>query len=185
MELAEETLGITIEKVIVPEGEDLDNWLKTNLASGSAPDIISYNTGAQLKSLNPSEYFADLSGYDFVGNLDDTLCGGCFCRRKIIWRSFQDLLRPGAIFIIRPFMKSMAWKSPKRGMNLLPNLRCTEKKREKLRSSEAMRKKWTTQLPLLADNYNVVQQIRIFRPSLKRRCKVRYNTGSTSQLGKA
>ncbi len=154
MELAEETLGITIEKVIVPEGEDLDNWLKTNLASGSAPDIISYNTGAQLKSLNPSEYFADLSGYDFVGNLDDTFVEAASVDGKL-YGVPSGSSQAGAIFYNKAIYEEYGLEIPETWDEFIANCDVLKEAGETaIIGSYA--EKWTTQLPLLADNYNVV-----------------------------
>ena len=154
MELAEETLGITIEKVIVPEGEDLDNWLKTNLASGSAPDIISYNTGAQLKSLNPSEYFADLSGYDFVDNLDGSFIEAASVDGKL-YGVPAGSSQAGAIFYNKAIYEEYGLEIPKTWDEFIANCDVLKEAGETaIIGSYA--EKWTTQVPLLADNYNVV-----------------------------
>lgn len=157
MELAEETLGITIEKVIVPEGEDLDNWLKTNLASGSAPDIISYNTGAQLKSLNPSEYFADLSGYDFVDNLDDSFIEAASVDGKL-YGVPAGSSQAGAIFYNKAIYEEYGLEIPKTWDEFIANCDVLKEAGETaIIGSYA--EKWTTQVPLLADNYNVVTAV--------------------------
>lgn len=157
MELAEETLGITIEKVIVPEGEDLDNWLKTNLASGSAPDIISYNTGAQLKSLNPSEYFADLSGYDFVDNLDGSFIEAASVDGKL-YGVPSGSSQAGAIFYNKAIYEEYGLEIPKTWDEFIANCDVLKEAGETaIIGSYA--EKWTTQVPLLADNYNVVTAV--------------------------
>lgn len=157
MELAEETLGITIEKVIVPEGEDLDNWLKTNLASGSAPDIISYNTGAQLKSLNPSEYFADLSGYDFVDNLDGSFIEAASVDGKL-YGVPAGSSQAGAIFYNKAIYEEYGLEIPKTWDEFIANCDVLKEAGETaIIGSYA--EKWTTQVPLLADNYNVVTAV--------------------------
>lgn len=157
MELAEETLGITIEKVIVPEGEDPDNWLKTNLASGSAPDIISYNTGAQLKSLNPSEYFADLSGYDFVDNLDGSFIEAASVDGKL-YGVPAGSSQAGAIFYNKAIYEEYGLEIPKTWDEFIANCDVLKEAGETaIIGSYA--EKWTTQVPLLADNYNVVTAV--------------------------
>lgn len=157
MEKAEETLGITIEKVIVPEGEDLDNWLKTNLASGSAPDIISYNTGAQLRSLNPSEYFVDLSSYDFTENLDET-----FVQAASVDGSLYGIpgssSQAGAIFYNKALYEKYELEIPKTWDDFIANCDVLKEAGETAIIG-SYSEKWTTQLPLLGDNYNVVAKV--------------------------
>ena len=70
--LAEEKLGIKVEIELRVGGTDGDNIVKTRLASGDMADICAYNSGSLLNALNPSEYFADISGYEWAARLDDT-----------------------------------------------------------------------------------------------------------------
>ena len=70
IEAAEEKLGLTVNLEQVPGGEDGDNVVKTRLASGDMADLLSYNCGALLSTLNPSEYFTDLTA-DYADKLDE------------------------------------------------------------------------------------------------------------------
>jgi len=71
-ELAEEKIGVKIDIEERVAGGEGDNLVKTRLASGDMADICLYNSGAKFAALNPSEYFMDISGEDFVSRLDDT-----------------------------------------------------------------------------------------------------------------
>ena len=65
--VAEEKFGFKID--IEPCEED--NVVKTRLATGDCPDLLIYNTGSLLSSLNPAEYFIDLTNTDMAKTFDD------------------------------------------------------------------------------------------------------------------
>lgn len=69
---AEEKLGIRVDIENPGSGEDGANIVKTRLVSGDMSDMLYYNSGSLLLALNPSEYFADLSGEGFMESVDDT-----------------------------------------------------------------------------------------------------------------
>lgn len=69
IEAAEEKLDIKISLEQAPGGEDGDNVVKTRLASGDMADLLSYNCGSLLASLNPAEYFEDITA-DYADKLD-------------------------------------------------------------------------------------------------------------------
>lgn len=74
IELAKEKLGLTVDVEQAPGGEDGDNIVKTRLASGDMADLLSYNCGSLLSSLNASEYFEDITA-DFGDKLDENFVG--------------------------------------------------------------------------------------------------------------
>lgn len=152
---AEESLGITVEKVTVPEGEELDNWLKTNLASGSAPDIISYNTGAQLRSLNPSEYFVDLSSYDFTKNFDESFIQAASVDGALYGIPGSSS-QAGAIFYNKELYEKYDLEIPVTWEQFIANCDVLKEAGETAIIG-SYGEKWTTQMPFLADNYNVVK----------------------------
>ena len=74
IEAAEEKLDIKVSLEQAPGGEDGDNVVKTRLASGDMADLLSYNCGSLLASLNPSEYFEDITD-DYADMLDASFVG--------------------------------------------------------------------------------------------------------------
>lgn len=72
VELAEKELGMKINVETRPTSTEGDNVVKTRLASGDMADLCVYNSGALLNSLNPSEYFMDLSDQAFMERVDDS-----------------------------------------------------------------------------------------------------------------
>jgi raffinose/stachyose/melibiose transport system substrate-binding protein len=50
-------------------GSEVDNLVKTRLATGEMNEIFYYNSGSLLQALNPSETLIDLSGQPFMDNV--------------------------------------------------------------------------------------------------------------------
>lgn len=71
---AEEKYGFTVEYDITgPGGEEYNNLVRARLASGDMDDLMTYNSGALFKQLNPKEYFVDVSDdAAIVDKLDDS-----------------------------------------------------------------------------------------------------------------
>ena len=53
-------------------GTEVDNLVKTRLATGEMNDIFYYNSGALLQALNPSKTLIDLSNEPFIDNISES-----------------------------------------------------------------------------------------------------------------
>ena len=51
-----------------PAGTDGDNFTKTSLSTGTADDVIEYNSGSLLQALNPTSTLTDISGVKAIEN---------------------------------------------------------------------------------------------------------------------
>lgn len=64
--------NVTFEiEVAASGGSEVDNLVKTRLATGEMNDIFYYNSGALLQALNPSQTLVDLANEAFMANIDD------------------------------------------------------------------------------------------------------------------
>ncbi len=54
-----------------PGGTDGDNIVKTRLATGEMTDVFFYNSGSLFQALNPSESLVDIAGEPFLDNVED------------------------------------------------------------------------------------------------------------------
>ena len=64
--------NVTFEiEVAASGGSEVDNLVKTRLATGEMNDIFYYNSGALLQALNPSQTLVDLANEPFMANIDD------------------------------------------------------------------------------------------------------------------
>ncbi|MEZ4590058.1 MAG: ABC transporter substrate-binding protein [Chloroflexota bacterium] len=65
--------NVTFEiEVAASGGSEVDNLVKTRLATGEMNDIFYYNSGALLQALNPSQTLVDLSNEPFMDNIADS-----------------------------------------------------------------------------------------------------------------
>jgi raffinose/stachyose/melibiose transport system substrate-binding protein len=55
-----------------PGGTEGDNIVKTRLATGDMTDLFFYNSGSLLQALNPSQTLVDLSDQPFIDNIVDS-----------------------------------------------------------------------------------------------------------------
>ena len=62
--------NVTFEFVTLPDGPEGDTTLKLALSQGDAGDLIWYNSGSLLQTLNPAETMADISGEPYIANID-------------------------------------------------------------------------------------------------------------------
>lgn len=152
VEKAEETLGITVE--VEEVGTDADNLVKTRLASGDMADLVTYNSGALLKVLNPSEYFLDLNEYDLVNDLDETFKGAVTVDGAVYGVPFTST---SAMCILYNKEKYEAYDLviPKTWNQFLKNCDILKEAGETavLGSFADI---WTTQFPFLGDYYNII-----------------------------
>jgi raffinose/stachyose/melibiose transport system substrate-binding protein len=64
--------NVTFEvEIAAAGGTEVDNLVKTRLATGEMNDIFYYNSGALLQALHPSETLVDLSQEAFIDNIAD------------------------------------------------------------------------------------------------------------------
>lgn len=64
--------NVKIDIEVAPGGEELDNLVKTRLATGEMNDIFFYNSGSLLQAINPTETLVDLSGEAFLDNVAES-----------------------------------------------------------------------------------------------------------------
>ncbi|TGG93503.1 extracellular solute-binding protein [Natronospirillum operosum] len=65
----EENPGVRIEVEVRPGGSEGDNIVRSRLATGSMSDLFFYNSGSLLQALNPSRTLVDLSNEPFMDNV--------------------------------------------------------------------------------------------------------------------
>lgn len=61
--------NISVKVDAVPQGTEGDNLIKTQLSTGSADDVLFYNSGSLLQALHPDSTMVDLSKEPWVENL--------------------------------------------------------------------------------------------------------------------
>jgi len=149
----EEKTGIRSELEIIPGGAEGDSVVKSRIASGEMPDIIFYNTGALLKSLDPEKNFVDISNEPFVLNLAADFKTSASVNGKLFGIPGQ-FAQVGGIIYNKKIYKELGLEIPRTWAQFLDN--CNKAKAAGyIAVLGTYADSWTAQLPILADFYNV------------------------------
>lgn len=148
--------NITFEiEVAASGGSEVDNLVKTRLATGEMNDIFYYNSGALLQALNPSETLIDLSGEPFMANVDESFLPAV-SQGDGIYGVPVGFGSGGGILYSRPIYEELGLSVPATWEEFAAN-------NEAIKAAgyapvlQTFGDTWTAQLFVLADMYNVAQ----------------------------
>lgn len=153
IQLAKDELNIEITTEIGPTGVEMDNFVKTRLASGEMADLCVYNSGALLAALNPEQYFIDISQEDFSKRLDDTYKDSVSIGEGVYGIPYSST-QAGAVLYSKKIYEELGLEIPKTWDEFIANCDAI-KASGKTAIYGAYGDAWTTQLLYLADHYNV------------------------------
>lgn len=152
IDAAEEALDIKVELEQVPGGEDGDNVAKTRLASGDMADLLSYNCGSLLASLNPAEYFEDITA-DFGDKLDESFINAASVDGTL-YGIPATASQAGAVLYNIDMYEKYNLEIPKTWEEFLANCDVLKEAGETaVLGTDG--DSWTSQVPYLGDHYNV------------------------------
>ncbi|MDD3361226.1 MAG: ABC transporter substrate-binding protein [Hespellia sp.] len=152
VDAAEKELGIEVDVEQVPGGEDGDNVVKTRLASGDMTDLLSYNCGSLLASLNPSEYFADITS-DYADKLDENFVEAAGVDGTL-YGIPASASQAGAVLYNLDMYEKYNLEIPKTWDEFLANCDVLREAGETaVLGTDG--DSWTSQVPYLGDQYNV------------------------------
>jgi len=152
-ELAKEVLGITVTKEFRVGGNEGANIVKTRLASGDMADLCLYNSGANLKALNPDQYFIDISEYEWVERLDDTYRNTVTVEGKTFGVPYSSS-SSGCVLYNKAVYEEYGLKVPTSWSEFMENCEVL-KQAEKMALIGTFSDAWTSQVLFLGDFYNV------------------------------
>ncbi|OXM83780.1 ABC transporter substrate-binding protein [Paenibacillus rigui] len=153
---AEKKLNIKIKFDIKPDGTEGDNLVKTRLATGEMADILYYNSGSLLKALNPEENFVDLTKEPFMANLLDSYKETVTSGGKIFGVPGGSS-NVGGILYNKKVYAELGLTIPKTWAEFIANS-------DKIKAAGktavigSYKTTWTSQLFVLANQYNVQSQ---------------------------
>jgi raffinose/stachyose/melibiose transport system substrate-binding protein len=150
----EKKSGVKIDIEIRPGGTEGDNIIKTRLATGDMTDIFLYNTGALLNPLNPAQNILDLTDEPFAGKITDSFKTAASINKRLYAVPF-GAVNVGAWFYNKRIYRELGLEVPKTWTQLLANLEKIKSDGKYVPLIGAYKDTWTSQLLVLADEYNV------------------------------
>ncbi len=150
--------NIKVEIELTPGGVEGENLLKTKLATGDAGDIIFFNSGSVMQALNPEKNFVDLTNEPFQANIYDSFKQTVTANGKVYGAPYQSTAA-GGWFYNKKVYADLGLSVPKTWDELMANVKKIKEAGNGVAPIIGTYKdSWTTQLPLLADYYNVQAQ---------------------------
>jgi raffinose/stachyose/melibiose transport system substrate-binding protein len=136
-------------------GSEVDNLVKTRLATGEMNDIFYYNSGALLQALNPSDTLIDLSGEPFIDNIAESFLP-TVSQNGGIFGVPVGFASAGGVLYNKVVYEGNGLSVPKTWDEFAANNQAL------LEADippvlQTYGDTWTAQLFVLADNYNVAQ----------------------------
>lgn len=148
---AEEKFGFKIDI----EPCDEDNVVKTRLATGDCPDLLIYNSGSLLSSLNPSEYFIDITNMEMSKTFDDAFTQAASVDGVLYGVPQSDSMGAG-VYYNKELYKEHNLKVPKTWEEFQSNLKVLNDAGI-TGIGTALKDVVYAQLPFLADNYQIMK----------------------------
>jgi raffinose/stachyose/melibiose transport system substrate-binding protein len=150
--------NVTFEiEVAAGGGAEADNLVKTRLATGEMNDIFYYNSGSLLQALHPSDTLVDLSQEPFIANIAESFLP-TVSQNGGIFGVPVGYASAGGILYNKKVYEDLGLSVPKTWDEFAAN-------NEKIKAAgispvlQTYGDTWTSQLFVLADNYNVAQAV--------------------------
>ncbi|MFC0025373.1 ABC transporter substrate-binding protein [Neobacillus cucumis] len=137
-----------------PSGVEGHQVMKTRLATGDMADLVIYNSGSLLQSLNPEEYFVDLKDEPFMRKIVPSFKDSVTVNGKVFGLPLGSAIAGGWLYNKKVYQE-LGLSVPKTWDELISN-----SERIKAAGKTAVigtyRDDWTTQLIVVADYHNVI-----------------------------
>jgi len=149
--------GIKINFDLMPGGQEGDNLLKVRLASGDSADINLYNSGSLFLALNPPQNFVDLTNESYIKDVIDSYKSVVSVNGRVYATPAQPIAG-GGWYYNKAIYAKLGLQVPKTWKGLISNL-------QKIKDAKitpvigSYKDSWTTQMVILADNYNVLSKV--------------------------
>ncbi|MED4225270.1 ABC transporter substrate-binding protein [Neobacillus cucumis] len=137
-----------------PGGSEGDNLIKTRLATGDMSDLMAYNSGSLLQALNPEKNFVDLTNEPYMNTILDTFKTAVTVNNKVYGVPVGSF-NSGGWFYNKKVYKELGLSVPKTWDELMAN-NAKIKAAGKTAVIGTYKDTWTSQVIMLADNYNVL-----------------------------
>lgn len=155
LDLAEEKLGIKVNVEVIASAPEGDNIVKTRLASGEMTDILSYNSGALLSAINPSEHFIDMTDSEVASTFDEAFTQAASVDGVLYGVPFANS-SSGGVMYNKEIYEKYNLEVPETWDEFIANCD-TLKEAGETALIGSFADVWTAQVPFLADNYALLQ----------------------------
>lgn len=157
VEAIEKELGIKTKIEKRPGGPEGENIVKTRLATGDIPDLTLFNSGSLLVALNPGKYFLDLKDEPFMDKVMDSYKEVVSVDGQVFGIPAKSSQVGGWLYNKKVY-DELGLSIPKTWDELMANNEKI-KKAGKTAVIGTYGETWTSQLPILADYYNVQAEV--------------------------
>jgi raffinose/stachyose/melibiose transport system substrate-binding protein len=140
-----------------PGGADGDNIVKTRLATGEMTDVFFYNSGSLLQALNPAETLVDIAGDPMLDNVEDAFLPTVSQGDGVFGVPIGTGIGGGILYNRQIFEDNglevpLTWEEFATNNDALLEAGITP-------VGASFGTTWTSQLFVLADYYNVAQEV--------------------------
>jgi raffinose/stachyose/melibiose transport system substrate-binding protein len=150
---AAEKFGFELEVEIRPGGTEGDNIMKTRLATGDMADLFFYNTGSLLQAINPERNIVDLTDEPWMARVTDSFKTAASVKGRVYAVPAASTMI-GAWLYNKRVYRELGLQVPHTWKDLLANLDKAQSA-GKIALIGSYKDTWTSQLLVLADEYNV------------------------------
>jgi raffinose/stachyose/melibiose transport system substrate-binding protein len=156
-----------------PSGVEGHQVMKTRLATGDMSDLVMYNSGSLLHSLNPEEYFVDLTNEPFIEKVLEPFKDSVTINGKVYGVPMGSAVAGGWLYNKKVY-RELGLSVPRTWGELIENNE-TIKAAGKTAVISTYKDDWTSQLIIVADNHNVITESPTFAADFTAN-KAKYST---------
>ena len=148
--------NITIKLELGPQGTELDNMVKTRLATQEMTDVFLYNAGSLFQALKPESQLQPVNDEPWVENLDEAFAPTVSANDQVYGAPFGSAFGGGILYNKKVYEK-LGLEIPKTWDEFMAN-------NAKVKAAgidpviQSYGDTWTSQLFVLADYHNVAAQ---------------------------
>jgi raffinose/stachyose/melibiose transport system substrate-binding protein len=147
--------NITVEVESRPGGAEGDNIVKTRLSTGDMTDVFQYNSGSLFQALNPEQTLVPAEG-DWVDSLEDAFAESVTAGDQVYGAPFETFMGGGILYHI-PTYEELGLEPPTTWDQFMENNAAIQEA-GKTPVVQTYGDTWTSQLFVLGDFHNVVQE---------------------------
>jgi raffinose/stachyose/melibiose transport system substrate-binding protein len=149
--------NIDIKLETGPQGSELDNLIKTRLATGEMNDVFVYLAGSLFQALKPESQLQPVTDEPWVGDLDDTYAKTVSANDQVFGAPFGSAFGGGVLYNKKVYEK-LGLEIPKTWDEFMAN-------NAKAKAAgidpviQSYGETWTSQIFVLADYHNVAAAV--------------------------